>query len=179
MSPGFFHHFYSVAHEPFWSPRSAPRTHFLLHIRTGRRDCRRTGTPLPLEATQPEKYAGWSQRDTRGTSSSGQADNTETREETKNIFCLLHQPNSGNCKHFPAARKALHVKPTKRIQTPKKEVYDLNQSIILQSYTLPANKPVQTWKLRFLRWTCSMRTCARLWKSLHKLNSTKNACNIN
>ena len=117
MSLGFLHHFYSVVHEPFWLSRSVVRIHFHLHIRAGlltgmprrHQDVWSRSAPSwyqkdwqPLASggdKASEGYTVWSRRDTRGTSSSGQADNTETWVDIprKKIW-RLHGPTSGSCK---------------------------------------------------------------------------------
>ena len=75
-------------------------------------------------------------------------------------------------------------KPTKSIQKPIRRCTTSTRgprrrSIVQHSYTLPSNKPVKTWRLRFLRRTGSMLTYVLLWKSLQKLNRTRNACKVN
>ena len=61
------------------------------------RGTKKTGNPRPLQGTKTSDWnAGWSQRDTRGTSSSGQADDTNVREETREKF--LNITPYGDCR---------------------------------------------------------------------------------
>ena len=179
-----------------------PKCIFLLHIRTGllagmprrHQDMWSRSSPSWYQkdwkpsTSGGEKAsdgnAGWSQRDTRSTSSTGQADNTETWEETKDK-CLNITPDE-----LWKVQKILSTKRGSLSQTNKKfteanvKVCDLKQKTMQALSTLAVvyatfeKKAVQTWRLRILSGRCSVLRCLLPWRSLTKPSRTRNACEV-
>ena len=61
----------------------------------------------------PEGYTGWSRRDTRGTSSSGQADNTETWTDTKEMLLQIAPADLWKLQELRSNKKG-SLSPTKK-----------------------------------------------------------------
>ena len=80
---------------------------------------------------------GWSQRDTRGTSSSGHADNTETWEETKDKFLNITPDELWRLQKILSNKKGTWSQTYKKNTEANAQVYDLNQKTMQPMALLP------------------------------------------
>ena len=86
---------------------------------------RRTGNHQLLEAS--EEYTGWSCRDTRGTSSSGLADNTETWRDTKEKILQIAPAELWKMQKILSSKTGSSSQTYKNNTEAKTKVIDLNQ----------------------------------------------------
>ena len=70
---------------------------------------------------------GWSQRDTRGTSSTGQADNTETSEETKDKFLNITPDELWKVQEIQSSKRGRLSQTYKESSEANVKVCDLKQ----------------------------------------------------